>query len=41
MARTVADVMTRDPITVQPDGTPAAYRIAPSQTWTIANTFQF
>jgi outer membrane receptor protein involved in Fe transport len=29
------------PITVQPDGTPAAYRIAPSQTWTLSNTFRF
>jgi len=29
------------PVTVQPDGTPAAYRIAPTQTWTISNTFQF
>lgn len=29
------------PITVQPDGTPAAYRIAPAQTWTVSNTFRF
>ncbi len=29
------------PITVQPDGTPAAYRIAPAQVWTVTNTFRF
>lgn len=29
------------PITVQPDGTPAAFRIAPSRTWTVSNTFRF
>lgn len=29
------------PVTVQPDGTSAAYRIAPSQIWTVSNTFQF
>jgi hypothetical protein len=29
------------PITVQPDGTPAAYRIAPSRLWTIDNSFKF
>ncbi len=29
------------PITVQPDGTPAGYRIAPYQTWAITNTFTF
>jgi outer membrane receptor protein involved in Fe transport len=29
------------PITTQPDGTPAGYRIAPYQTWTISNTFRF
>ncbi|GAB5559202.1 MAG: hypothetical protein SynsKO_08490 [Synoicihabitans sp.] len=29
------------PITVQPDGTPAGYRIAPYQTWQITNTFRF
>lgn len=29
------------PITTQPDGTPAGYRIAPYQTWTITNTFRF
>jgi outer membrane receptor protein involved in Fe transport len=29
------------PITTQPDGTPAGYRIAPYQTWTITNTFKF
>jgi hypothetical protein len=30
------------PITVQPDGvTPAAYRIKPSQEWSLTNTFSF
>lgn len=29
------------PITTQPDGTPAGYRIAPRQAWTITNTFKF
>ena len=29
------------PITVQPDGTPAGYRIAPSQTWTVTNRLSF
>jgi hypothetical protein len=29
------------PITTQPDGTPAAYRIAPPRTWTVTNTFRF
>jgi outer membrane receptor protein involved in Fe transport len=29
------------PITVQPDGTPATYRIAPHQTWSLTNTFRF
>jgi outer membrane receptor protein involved in Fe transport len=29
------------PITVQPDGTPATFRIAPTQTWSITNTFRF
>lgn len=29
------------PITVQPDGTPAGYRIAPSETWSLRNTFSF
>ena len=29
------------PITVQPDGTPAGYRIAPYQTWQVTNTFRF
>jgi len=29
------------PVTVQPDGTPAAYRIAPAQNWTVSNTFSF
>jgi len=29
------------PITVQPDGSPAAYRIKPPQTWQITNTFKF
>src|SRR5690606_3020261 len=28
-------------ITYQPDGTPAAYRIAPTQTWFVTNTFEF
>jgi hypothetical protein len=29
------------PITTQPDGSAATYRIAPAQTWTITNTFRF
>jgi len=29
------------PVTVQPDGSVAAYRIAPAQTWTVSNTFKF
>ncbi|MDQ8205549.1 TonB-dependent receptor plug domain-containing protein [Pelagicoccus sp. SDUM812003] len=29
------------PITVQPDGTPAGYRIAPARTWSVRNTFSF
>ncbi|HYC70271.1 MAG TPA: TonB-dependent receptor plug domain-containing protein [Opitutaceae bacterium] len=29
------------PITTQPDGTPAGYRLAPRQAWTITNTFKF
>jgi hypothetical protein len=29
------------PITVQPDGSPAGYRIAPYQTWAVTNTFSF
>ncbi|MDQ8203497.1 TonB-dependent receptor plug domain-containing protein [Pelagicoccus sp. SDUM812003] len=29
------------PITTQPDGTPAGYRIAPAETWSIRNTFSF
>lgn len=29
------------PITVQPDGSPAGYRIAPHQYWTITNSFKF
>jgi outer membrane receptor protein involved in Fe transport len=29
------------PITTQPDGTPATYRIAPSRLWTVSNTFRF
>jgi len=29
------------PVTVQPDGSPAGYRIAPSQYWTLTNTFKF
>lgn len=29
------------PVNVQPDGTPAAYRIAPVQTWSLTNTFDF
>jgi outer membrane receptor protein involved in Fe transport len=29
------------PITTQPDGTPAAYRIRPPQTWQLTNTFRF
>jgi hypothetical protein len=29
------------PVTVQPDGTPATYRIAPHQYITLSNTFKF
>jgi hypothetical protein len=29
------------PITTQPDGTPAGYRIAPRQYWTLSNSFRF
>jgi outer membrane receptor protein involved in Fe transport len=29
------------PITTQPDGTPAGYRIAPRQYWSLSNTFRF
>lgn len=29
------------PITTQPDGTPAGYRLSPRQAWTITNTFKF
>lgn len=29
------------PITSQPDGTPAGYRIAPHQSWSLTNTFRF
>jgi hypothetical protein len=29
------------PVTVQPDGTPAAYRIRPSQQISLTNTFRF
>jgi len=29
------------PITAQPDGTPAGYRIAPRQYWSLSNTFRF
>jgi hypothetical protein len=29
------------PITTQPDGTPAGYRIAPVRTFTLSNTFKF
>ena len=29
------------PLTTQPDGTPAAYRIRPPQTWQLTNTFRF
>jgi hypothetical protein len=29
------------PITVQPDGTPAALRIAPAMVWSLTNTIEF
>ena len=29
------------PVTVQPDGSPAGYRIAPHQYWSLTNTFRF
>lgn len=39
--RNVGDGDGLIPITTQPDGTPAGYRIAPRQTWSITNTFKF
>jgi len=29
------------PITTEPDGSPATYRIRPPQTWELTNTFDF
>jgi len=39
--RNVGDGNRLIPLTTQPDGTPAAWRIAPSQSWTLTNTFKF
>lgn len=39
--RNVGDSDGLIPITTQPDGTAAGYRIAPRQAWTITNTFKF
>ncbi len=39
--RNVGDGDGLIPITTQPDGTPAGFRLAPRQTWTITNTFKF
>ncbi|MBI4626148.1 MAG: TonB-dependent receptor plug domain-containing protein [Verrucomicrobia bacterium] len=39
--RNVAQHDSLIPITTQPDGTPAGYRIAPVETWTVSNTFKF
>ncbi len=40
----VRNVGQRDgliPITVQPDGSPAGYRISPVQAWSLSNSFKF
>jgi hypothetical protein len=39
--RNVAKHDSLIPITTQPDGTPAGYRIAPVEVWTLSNTFKF
>jgi outer membrane receptor protein involved in Fe transport len=39
--RNVAQHDTLIPVTTQPDGTPAGYRIAPVETWTLSNVFKF
>jgi hypothetical protein len=39
--RNVGEGESLIPITAQWDGTPAGYRIAPTQTWTLTNTFRF
>jgi hypothetical protein len=39
--RNVAQHDSLIPITTQPDGTPAGYRIAPVETWTVSNVFKF
>ena len=39
--RNVAQHDSLIPITTQPNGTPAGYRIAPVETWSVSNTFKF
>ncbi len=39
--RNVAQHDSLIPITTQPDGTPAGFRIAPVELWTLSNTFKF
>lgn len=39
--RNVGDGNRLIPLTTQPDGSVAAWRIAPSQSWTLTNTFKF
>ncbi len=39
--RNVAQHDSLIPITTQPNGTPAGYRIAPVETWSLSNVFQF
>lgn len=39
--RNVANKDRLIPVTVQPDGTPAGYRIAPAQLWSLTNTLEF
>jgi len=39
--RNVAQHDSLIPITTQPDGTPAGFRIAPVETWSVSNVFKF
>jgi hypothetical protein len=39
--RNVAQHDSLIPVTAQPDGSPAGFRIAPVETWTLQNTFKF
>lgn len=39
--RNVGEGNSLIPVTVQPDGTPAGYRIAPTQVWSLTSTFEF